>query len=42
MVFGVFIKDSSPEAILDGIKVAMSGRDDTVISEALPSNTTVE
>ena len=41
---GYLLKDSSPEAILDGIKVAMSGKVvmDTVISEALLTNTTVE
>ena len=41
---GYVLKDSSPEAILDGIKVAMSGKVvmDTVISEALLTNTTVE
>ena len=41
---GYLLKDSSPEAILDGIKVAMSGKvvTDTVISEALLTNTTVE
>ena len=41
---GYLLKDSSPEAILDGIKVALSGKVvmDTVISEALLTNTTVE
>ena len=41
---GYLLKDSSPEAILDGIKVAMSGKVvmDTVISEVLLTNTTVE
>ena len=40
---GYLLKDSSPEAILDGIKVALSGKVvmDTVISEALLTNTTV-
>ena len=41
---GYLLKDSSPEAILDGIKVALSGKVvmDTVISEALLTNTSVE
>ena len=41
---GYLLKDSSPEGILDGIKVALSGKVvmDTVISEALLTNTTVE
>lgn len=41
---GYLLKDSSPEAILDGIKVALSGKVvmDTVISETLLTNTTVE
>lgn len=41
---GYLLKDSSPEAILDGIKVALSGKVvmDTVISEVLLTNTTVE
>ena len=41
---GYLLKDSSPEAILDGIKVALSGKVvmDTVISEALLTNKTVE
>lgn len=41
---GYLLKDSSPDAILDGIKVALSGKVvmDTVISEALLTNTTVE
>ena len=41
---GYLLKDSSPEAILDGIKVALSGKVvmDTVISGALLTNTTVE
>lgn len=41
---GYLLKDSSPDAILDGIKVALSGKVvmDTVISEALLTNTSVE
>ena len=41
---GYLLKDSSPDAILDGIKVAVSGKVvmDTVISEALLTNTSVE
>jgi len=41
---GYLVKDSSPDAILDGIKVALSGKVvmDTVISEALLTNTSVE
>ena len=41
---GYLLKDSSPEAILDGIKVALSGKVvmDTVISEALLTNNSVE
>ena len=41
---GYLLKDSSPEAILDGIKVALSGKVvmDTVISEALLTKTSVE
>ena len=41
---GYLLKDSSPDAILDGIKVALSGKVvmDTVISEALLTKTSVE
>ena len=41
---GYLLKDSSPDAILDGIKVAVSGKVvmDTVISEALLTNTSIE
>ncbi|OFT00031.1 response regulator transcription factor [Granulicatella sp. HMSC31F03] len=41
---GYLLKDSSPDAILDGIKVALSGKVvmDTVISEALLTNTSIE
>lgn len=41
---GYLLKDSSPDAILNGIKVALSGKVvmDTVISEALLTNTSVE
>ena len=41
---GYLLEDSSPDAILDGIKVALSGKVvmDTVISEALLTNTSVE
>ena len=41
---GYLLKDSSPDAILDGIKVTLSGKVvmDTVISEALLTNTSVE
>ena len=41
---GYLLKDSSPDAILDGIKVALSGKVvmDTVISEALLTNTSLE
>ena len=41
---GYLLKDSSPDAVLDGIKVALSGKVvmDTVISEALLTNTSVE
>lgn len=41
---GYLLKDSSPDAILDGIKVALSGKVvmDTGISEALLTKTSVE